>query len=40
MIELMEKNRETWEVLQWGNFGVNKSSVPFSALGEDHGLEQ
>ena len=39
MIELKEKDRETWEVLQRGNFSVNKSSVPFSAIGADHGLE-
>ena len=40
MIELNEKDRETWQVLQRGNFSVNKSSVPFSAKGADHGLEQ
>ena len=40
MIELKEKDRETWELLQWGKFSVSKSSVPFCAIGTDHGLEQ
>ena len=39
-IELKNKDRETWEIFQRGNFSVNKSSVPFSAIGGDHGLEQ
>ena len=40
MTELKEKDLEAWEVLQQGNFSVNKSSVPFSAIWADHGLEQ
>ena len=39
MIELKKKDQETWEVLQPGNVSVNKSSVLFSAIGADHGLE-
>ena len=39
-IELKEKDLEAWEVLQQGNFSVNKSSVPFSTIWADHGLEQ
>ena len=40
MIELKEKDQGTWEVLRRGNFSVNKSSVPLSAIGADHELEQ
>ena len=40
MIELKEKDQGTWEVLRRGNFSVNKSSVPLSAVGADHELEQ
>ena len=40
MVELKEKDRDVWEVLQQDNFSVKKSSVPFSAIGADHGLEQ
>ena len=40
VIGLKGKDEETWEVLQRGNFSVNKLSEPFSTIGADHGLEQ
>ena len=33
-------DRTTWDYLVKGNFSVNKSTVPFSAIGADHGIEQ
>ena len=29
-----------WQAFQTGHFSVNKSSVPFSAIGADHAVEQ
>ena len=40
MTELKEKDNDTWQVFQTGHFSVNKSSVPFTAIGADHALEQ
>ena len=31
---------ETWKFFEDGNFSVNKSHFPFSAIGADHGIEQ
>ena len=31
---------ETWKFFEDGNFSVNKSYFPFSAIGADHGIEQ
>ena len=31
---------ETWKFFEYGNFSVNKSHFPFSAIGADHGIEQ
>ena len=31
---------ETWKFFENGNFSVNKSHFPFSAIGADHGIEQ
>ena len=39
MVELKDHHPETWAFLQ-ANFSVNKSNVPFSAIGADHALEQ
>ena len=40
MTELKEKDNDTWQAFQTGHFSVNKSSLPFSAIGADHALEQ
>ena len=40
MYELKTRDVSTWNILEQGNFSVNKSKVPFSAIGTDHGIEQ
>ena len=40
MYELKEKDNRTWEFLTEGNFSVNKSALPFNAIGADHSIEQ
>ena len=40
MFELKDKDQQTWEMMANGCFSVNKSEVPFTAIGDDHGLEQ
>ena len=40
MFALKEKGKEAWNCLNDGNFSVNKSSIPSTALGADHALEQ
>ena len=40
MFALKEKDEEAWNVLNNCNFSVNKSSIPYTALGADHALEQ
>ena len=40
MYALKENDPETWQFLDEGNFSVNKSGIPFTAIGADHGLEQ
>ena len=39
MYELKEKDYETWELFMNGYFSVNKTPVPFTAIGADHGIE-
>ena len=39
MVDLKEKVRGTWYVIKHDNFSVNRSPVPFSLIGTDHGLE-
>ena len=36
----LRENEKTWNFLNEGNFSVNKSDVPFCAIGADHALEQ
>ena len=36
----MKDHDPTWDLFESGNFSVNKSSVPFTAIGADHGIEQ
>ena len=40
MFALKEKDEEARNVLNGGNFFVNKSRIPYTALGADHALEQ
>ena len=40
MYELKEKDNQIWEFFNKGSFSVNKSEVPFNAIGADHGIEQ
>ena len=40
MFSLKEKDRDTWQILPQGNVPVNKTSIPFSAIGIDHAIEQ
>ena len=40
MTELKEKDNDTGQAFQAEHFSLNKSSVPFSAIGADHALEQ
>ena len=39
MHTLKDENPVTWEFLENGNFTVNKSDVPFCAIGVDHDIE-
>ena len=36
----MKGDDPTWDLFESGNFSVNKSSVPYTAIGLDHGSEQ
>ena len=40
MFALKEKEEEAWNILNDGNFSVNKSNIVYTALGADHALEQ
>ena len=40
MFNLKEKHINTWNMFKSGNFSVNKSEVPFLAIGADHVFEQ
>ena len=39
MTELEIKDNQSWNYLK-ENFSINKSDIPFSAIGSDHGMEQ
>ena len=39
MYELKEKDSDTWELFMNGYFSINKTSVPFTAIGADHAIE-
>ena len=39
MFALKEQDPELWEYFKQGNFSVNKTRIPFSAIGADHGIE-
>lgn len=40
MFAVKETDFDTWEYLSNGGFCVNKSKVPFTSIGADHGIEQ
>ena len=40
MYHLKEKDPSMWQFLQNGNFSVNKTGIPFTAIDADHSLEQ
>ena len=41
MMQMQMKDHDpTWDLFESGNFSVKKSSVPFTAIGADHGIEQ
>ena len=40
MFSLKEKDPDTWQMFHQGNFSVNKTSIPFFAIGVDHVIEQ
>lgn len=40
MIALSVDDQRTWTFFEEGNFSVNKSNVPFCAIGVDHAMEQ
>ena len=37
--EMFAQDPELWEYFKQGNFSVNKTRIPFSAIGADHGIE-
>ena len=40
MFAMQQNDEATWKLMEDGYFSVNKSKVPFSAIGSDRGLEQ
>ena len=40
MFSLKDKDPETWSMFNEGNFSVNKTLIPFSAIGVDYAIEQ
>ena len=40
MFSLKDKDPETWSMFSEGNFSVNKTFIPFSAIRVDHAIEQ
>ena len=40
MFSLKDKDPETWSMFHEGNFSVNKTFIPFSAIRVDHAIEQ
>ena len=40
MFQLKTNDKGTWDYFVDENLSVNKSTVPFSAIGADHGIEQ
>ena len=40
MYELKDKDKNIWALLDAGEFSVNNSGIPFTAIGSDHDIEQ
>ena len=40
MFSLKDKNPKTWSMFNIGNFSVNKTPIPFSAIDVGHAIEQ
>ena len=40
MFQLKHDDQLTWNMMKSGSFSVNKSHIPFSAIGADHAIEQ
>ena len=40
VFSMKDKGPETWSMFSGGNFSVNKTLIPFSAIGVDHAIEQ
>ena len=40
MYELKEKDENIWALLDAAGFSMNKSGIPFTVIGSDHGKEQ
>ena len=40
MFQLKHDDQLTWNMMESGSFSVNKSHIPFSAIGADHAIEQ
>ena len=40
MLSLKDEDPESWNIFNSGNFSVNKTLIPFSAVGVDHAIEQ
>ena len=40
IFNLKQTDKNTWDLLSNGGFCVNKSKVPFTSIGADHGIEQ
>ena len=40
MFQLKHDDQLTWIMMESGSFSVNKSHIPFSAIGADHAIEQ
>ena len=39
MYELKEKDENIWALLDAAGFSMNKSGIPFTVIGSDHGKE-
>ena len=40
MLEIQDKDPETWVLQDGGNFAITKQSIPFPAIDSDHCIEQ
>ena len=40
MLEIQDKDPETWVFPDGGNFAITKQSIPFTAIDPDHCIDQ